>query len=58
MPVIAMGIKGVTMIPPMPIAQEVIKVLSKASSDGSCLGSGGRFIVSKIERVIVDSCNA
>jgi len=44
MPVTAMGIKGVTMIPPMPIAQEVMKVLSNASSLGRCLGTGGSFI--------------
>ena len=58
MPVTANGSKGVTMIPPMPIAAEVMNVLSSASSLGRCLGSGGRFIVSKIEGVIVDSCNA
>ena len=39
-----MGIKGVTMIPPMPIAAEVINVLSNASSLGRCLGRGGSFI--------------
>lgn len=39
-----MGIKGVTMIPPMPMAQEVMKVLSSASSLGRCLGRGGSFI--------------
>ena len=44
MPVIAIGIKGVTIKPPMPRAQEVMKVLVKASSLGSCLGIGGRFI--------------
>jgi len=39
-----MGIKGVTTMPPMPIAQEVMNVVSNASSVGRCLGSGGIFI--------------
>lgn len=40
----AIGIKGVTTMPPMPIAQEVMNVVSRASSLGRCLGSGGIFI--------------
>jgi len=42
--VTAIGIKGVTTMPPMPIAQEVMNVVSRASSLGRCLGSGGIFI--------------